>query len=1183
MEKGKKDILEELKEYYNNGYVSALIGAGFSKNVSDSYLGWGELIHDMVGELYEIDINRHYDNYLHQSYGVLPDPKPKEVVRDEYISDICKYEDYLELVSKYIQKKGLRESLEVYIESRIPYATFNSERKIVLKTGNQEKEEVSVTNFSAHKELLLLDKLQNIYTTNYENLIEFTIDLWGASIPNLPNVVRNGRDLSDKIRSRNVIKIHGDLRQNSNGKISFDGDNKLQYIISKEDYDTYKEKHEAFTSLMRIAMLQGKFMLLGFSGMDANYKGWVTWMSDILEGENDDVTKIYIIDVSGKDTRADLQLYYDNHHTKVINLIDEERLRVIGFNDSDVVPILQKQEDKKIDNDTKREILTMFLRFLGTSVSGSEEFINVGSQSIQEVKDKENEKVSSVDSSNGTSLAAARKGSFDYRKLWREALSKIDNIEAFDEIVKKIKEAKSQNRFPKVVVNQGIIIPDIAQKSKLNNNDAFLLALAMDEYGVNPHYYSQIIQDYEELDKLPLWNLLRVKEASFNGDDATLDNSEDEFVYEIIQRNLFHLNFEKASDLIEKWEPQSDFVVQKAMRLAAMKGQKDIAFKMLSEYIKTENRPVEKLYAVQIANFISDQFPRPYSTDEFYQYGIDGIGDMLEYMVQQLKGKSEPPRTRGWIGSTMNFGGSYPDYEKSLRILRYISDCGLFISYGITSFMDRAHWYFVFQNLYDIFPYPCFFYSIQYSENNLLTRIGQDFAYSPKLCEFNEKIIVKAIQAYGASNTPQIFLTGILLVTGPIYISVDEEKWFDVFKNNIFNKLIENFDKLNFSDPIVKNVEYALVCLKNTQHISIIFEELIAHYHLNHALVNSFIRYNLRIKHIKNNIPSNIWKSLKDLIVDYPSVDITELFYLLEENDIMTKDVKQLFVEKVKEIGEDNLPHDSSALFYLCCLTKDDTTVLKIAKKLLLKHDIWHCGALEDGKTWSTPNYIRLNVFPKEIKWTVTEFNIIKNNLDSNINKYKEVHNDLHGETLMRNAQVQYLSDILQFIDGLSESRKNSLKKIREDVERLLNERVSYQTLIEGILSEQTIDADYAMNNVIQGVKAKGFDNYLNEVNFILDRAIIGDSLIINALLQKISMLVENYKDEINEADLCPKLHTLLTIYKSHWADYHEFRPAWSFSHLYVIAKYLKERGFGESESVAYWMNDPFVQTFIRA
>ena len=109
MEKRGKDILEELKEHYDKGLVSALVGAGFSKNVSDSFLGWGELIHDMVGELYEIDINRHYDNYLHQSYGVLPNPKLKETIRDEYISEICKHEDYLELVSKYIQKKGFRE------------------------------------------------------------------------------------------------------------------------------------------------------------------------------------------------------------------------------------------------------------------------------------------------------------------------------------------------------------------------------------------------------------------------------------------------------------------------------------------------------------------------------------------------------------------------------------------------------------------------------------------------------------------------------------------------------------------------------------------------------------------------------------------------------------------------------------------------------------------------------------------------------------------------------------------------------------------------------------------------------------------------------------------------------------------------------------------------------------------
>lgn len=238
MEKKEQDILEEIRDCYNNGLLSALVGAGFSKNVSDSFLGWGELLHDMIGELYETDIKRNYDNYLHQSYGVITDPKTKETPKEEYISEICKNEDYLELVSKYIQKKGIKESLEIYIESRIPYVAFNEEGKITLKIGNKEKEQISDTKFSAHKELLLLNKLQNIDTTNYENLIEFTINLLGLGIKDSPKIVLSGRDLSDNIRNRNIIKIHGNLRQELRGKIYGDDNRKewSQLIVTKVTY-----------------------------------------------------------------------------------------------------------------------------------------------------------------------------------------------------------------------------------------------------------------------------------------------------------------------------------------------------------------------------------------------------------------------------------------------------------------------------------------------------------------------------------------------------------------------------------------------------------------------------------------------------------------------------------------------------------------------------------------------------------------------------------------------------------------------------------------------------------------------------------------------------------------------------------------------------------------------------------
>jgi len=1188
MEKGKKDILEELKEYYNDGYVSALIGAGFSKNVSDSFLGWGELIHDMVGELYEIDINRHYDNYLHQSYGVLPDPKPKETVRNEYISEICKHEDYLELVSKYIQKKGLRESLEVYIESRIPYATFNSKRKIVLKTGNQEKEEVSETNFSAHKELLLLNKLQNIYTTNYENLIEFTIDLLGTSIPNLPNIVRNGRDLSDKIRSRNVIKIHGDLRQNSNGKINFDGDNKLQYIIAKEDYATYKEKHEAFTSLMRIAMLQGKFMLLGFSGTDANYKGWVTWVSDVLEGEKDDVTKIYIIDVSGKDIPLDLQLHYDNHHTKVINLIDEERLRIIGFEDKDIVSILQRQKDKKLDNDIKRTILTNFLRFLRTSISESEEFVNVAGQSNQEVTDKEKESGNSNDFSIETkpletTLINAKQTSYDYRKLWGEVSSRIDDTDTIDDIVKRIQDAKPQNRFPKIVSNQESVTFEIMHKSKLSDKEAFLFALAVDELGLNPHYYSQVVQDYEELNKLSLWNFLKIKESTFNGDDSMLHDDTDEYVYENIQRLLFHLDFEKANELIESWSPSNSFILQKAMRLATINNRQNEAKELLSNYIPTEASPIAKLYAMQVANHISGQFPRPYKYDEFYRYGIDGIGDNLNYMVQQLRGKLEKPNYRGWIGATTSLGGGNLDYEKSLRILRYISDVGIYVNFRFSSFFDIASWYVVFQNLYKVFPYPCFFYSIQYSDNSVLTRIGQDFAYTPELLEFNKDILIRALDSIGKDSMPNELYIGMLYVTGPIYMVVDEEEWFTLFKESLFKKLIDNFDKADYSDSLVKNVDNALVSLKKPQNIIYIFSELLAHYKENHKLADIFVRKNLHTKYIKDVIPQEIQDLLIKLVSEYPHVDTTELIYVLDQDRILTKEIKELFVSKVSETKQEELPQTLALAFYLCLLTKDHPDTLRVAKNNLLKLNIWHCGVMDNGKGWSAPNYLRLNTLKTdEIEWTNNEFKRICENLENNIQKFDEADDMLSKSPFGRNTQTRYLYDVLRFIDGQDEERKELLMGVRNKTEKLFQNRIPYKNLIEGMLSEQSADIDSVMDDIMRGIDAQGLSTYLDEFNFILDKAIVGEGTTINRALGLIRCVVNDYPKDIIELKLNDKLHVLLSVYKDRWSTLQEFKPVWSFNYLRTIASFLKDNGHKDSDVVSYWLNDPYVQLFIR-
>lgn len=709
MEKTEKDILERLKNDYNNSLISALIGAGFSKNISKTFPNWPELLHDMISELYSMDIKRNYDNYLHFNKDNPYQLKTEKQIRDEYISEIGDKIDYLEIVSNYINWKGFRESVEAYIESKIPYAELKEDKSIILKIGDTTIENISEEHFSAHKELLKLGKLQNIYTTNYENLLEFTNELLKEeNIPNLPNLVTSGRELSNKIQHRNIIKLHGNLRKSQTEPFIFDEDNKLCYIIANEDYNTYKEKHEVFTHLMRIAMLQGKFMLIGFSGTDANYKGMVSWMTDVLVNQDESDTKIYIIDLSGKDIPKALQLYYNNHHVEVVNLIDKKRLEILGFS---------KDEALYPNNIEKRDILVKFFLYLGQCDIVSQ------IQSYESNNENSTNTTKNIESIiKGTPLTVVKSNAYAYRKMWQEISSNINKGD-INSVVSNIKRNKALNRFPKVIFSQESTLVSIARKSQITEDEAYIFSLAMDECGLIPYYYSQLLKDYTQLDKEPIWQLLKIKEDTLHGSKEQINSSDDYAIYENLQRNLFHLDFEIAKEIIDQWKPSGYYMPAMIMRLAAYQRERNNAYNLVADFIETESDPMIKLYAMQIANCIANQFPNPYNIDNYFQYGIDGIGDMLGFMTQQLRGKIEKPKARGWIGSTINLGGSNPNYEKSLRILRYIIDSGIFVNFGFSYFYDIASWYLVFQNLFEEFPYPCFFYSIQYNDNEVLTRI----------------------------------------------------------------------------------------------------------------------------------------------------------------------------------------------------------------------------------------------------------------------------------------------------------------------------------------------------------------------------------------------------------------------------------------------------------------------------
>jgi hypothetical protein len=380
----------------------------------------------------------------------------------------------------------------------------------------------------------------------------------------------------------------------------------------------------------------------------------------------------------------------------------------------------------------------------------------------------------------------------------------------------------------------------------------------------------------------------------------------------------------------------------------------------------------------------------------------------------------------------------------------------------------------------------------------------------------------------------------------------------------------------------VKNVGNALVSLKKQENIVCILSVLLSHYRENHKLTDILIRDNLHIKYIKD-MPDEIENMLIGLIGDYPNNDITELMYVLDKEGQLAEAIRCQFIKRVSEVALDELPQVLALSLYLCLLCKNDPKTMKKAKTNLLNHNIWHCGVMENGKGWSAPNYLRLNVLKGEIEWTDDEFKRICENLKSNILRFNEANDVLVKNTFAMNIQTQYLSDVLRFIDGQNEERKEVLIDIRKKTERLLQNRVSYKNLIESMMSEQPFDVAGVMEDVMRGIDAQELSAYLNEFNFILDKAIIGEGTTINRALEIIRRIVDNHPKEIIELKLDDKLHVLLSVYKDRWSTLPEFKPVWSFNYLRTIASFLKDNGYKDSDVVSYWLNDPYVQIFIRA
>lgn len=265
-----KDISLRLQEPRKYGGVSLMIGAGFSKNAYSKGVtdiqppNWNELAEKMYDELYPFSEEWSVEKKQNWNNQRMIKTSGKNVTKlaEEYIANFD------------------RNQINNLIEQTIANDMF--------------------VPGELHKQLLKF-QWADIFTTNYDTLLEETVDL--VYRENNYKIVYSQSDLPGSSRPR-IIKLHGSIPQIK------------PYIISDEDYRTYPERYPALVNTVQQAMLETRLCLIGFSGDDPNFQSWLGWIRDNM---GEECPKIYLIGV------------YDTLNSPEIKLLENKGITVVDL------------------------------------------------------------------------------------------------------------------------------------------------------------------------------------------------------------------------------------------------------------------------------------------------------------------------------------------------------------------------------------------------------------------------------------------------------------------------------------------------------------------------------------------------------------------------------------------------------------------------------------------------------------------------------------------------------------------------------------------------------------------------------------------------------------------------------------------------------------------------------------
>lgn len=1139
--------LSKLREKYGQHRVSVMVGAGFSKNACTVYPSWNELLYDMVVELYQDDISTAYKCYL----SLNPLTKISiDVYTKKEVERIITKTGPLKLVSEFIERKGFRESIEHYIEERIPY--IDKANNLFRFSGKNENKTITINPdfFAAHKKLVKMRGWNRVYTTNYDKLLEYAAEIDGTDF----NSVTNAKDLSVYSDKVTIIKLHGDLYDpiKSDGKriYRFDGNPHQQYIISAEDYRDYPKEHEAFTQLMRIYLLQGVFCLIGFSGDDPNFMNWIEWVRDIIEREfnpneeRDDDYKIYLIGLSDSLPCQDKLIFYENHSIVYIPLMHDKVKEAIGADSS---------------NNDIRDLFCHFFNYL------------------------EPDEIPQTGEGNEMAPPAPEREGYlnQWNNVYESKFNSVSHTYSFtidEKCLLNLRDIKIWNRFVNYSYRQKHYLDDVRFQKELTASEAELAILALRDTGITVD--STIVDllskaDIDNDSNTELKKLVdRAKTLYLSREE---DGQEDVNPYERIVRELFALNFEGAKKILDDWNPTGVDLQKKALLLSFYGG--DGASDMLIDYIQIEPNPKEQFYATRLLNLVEGPFTPKHSVTNFLNTNVQDYFEVLSNYLKRVKPDEEKIRRYGdgKNEKVIHIGDEPNKIAEAEAVLNFLIEAPALITHkNFFTIVKAGDWYPVHKTLFEKFPYATLFYSIQCTDKKIRTRIGQDYAYSDKLASTClDTILCNLLRAFLSEYTPAYLKEAILAISKEMFVSVSSAKWERLFMNiwedvvlrsrydNKESRLNESFDSFVFKGlNSVKTLSIRQKVLRDVLERT-----------KKDAVFSINCLYYLNIEKRDGKGSEKISDTIDGFIssISLPEeVTITGNIF-----KILTEKQKNTAANKCVDVFRENMCKKIDSVVYHSAqfFVKNDSNKRQVYLDSICNSPLLWNNGISSGGSMSSFTYLKVTNFIHRIYIDQESLNKIYNQMQESLDKVLLFFNT-HKTMPFIGDFDGLLSEMLSFLNHF-ESRlktRSDYSKTYEKVKYYLQEMSGIRDTEDRLYSVYECDLRDAMNYIFVNRDTLTHKEIVHYSGIMINRVLMRNSDGLDSCVAYLRLYLENGLIDKEDESLMAGLVSILDKFSKEIAQDCNMELVMTTHDLAKIGKKLTKYGF-KSKGIKYWVD----------